>query len=312
VYCRKCGIQIPDDSLFCTACGTKVENIIVNRVETGNSASQQPLNPLVENMPRTANNESPSSWMPENNQQFFNDKVQALIHLIKQKTAWIGHKLKVLYYNKIHPTIKTITQSKRKTMLALLLLTVLIAVICVGCTAMIKAQYCEYSYRDCSNKKWGDSQYCLSHICNYSGCENGKSYDGDYCYQHTCSELFCTEKIYDDSEYCLTHAFPELLSSSNSESAEYVLTFSDITIEHGYSYTTCTGKIKNNGKSTYEFVEVKGAFKNSYGTVLDTDWTYAVGSEGLAPGESSTFSMSVPIDRTIRSCTVTLKDYDKK
>ena len=40
--------------------------------------------------------------------------------------------------------------------------------------------------------------------------------------------------------------------------------------------------------------------------VVDTDWTYAVGAEGLAPGESSTFRMSVDRDYSIRDCSVTL------
>ena len=86
--------------------------------------------------------------------------------------------------------------------------------------------------------------------------------------------------------------------------------FSDIKIEHNSSYTVCTGKVTNNGKKTYTFVEVKGAFKNSSGTVLDTDWTYAVGSEGLAPGESASFRLSVDKDRSISKCSVTLLDYD--
>ena len=34
---------------------------------------------------------------------------------------------------------------------------------------------------------------------------------------------------------------------------------------------------------------VNGKFKNSSGTILDTDWTYAVGSEGLEPGEFLNF-----------------------
>ena len=63
---------------------------------------------------------------------------------------------------------------------------------------------------------------------------------------------------------------------------------------------------KNTGKKTYKFVKVKGAFKDSSGNVIDTEWTYAVGSEGLAPGESSVFRMSVPKNSKITSCSVTV------
>ena len=44
--------------------------------------------------------------------------------------------------------------------------------------------------------------------------------------------------------------------------------------------------------------------------MVDTDWTYVVGSEGLAPGETKSYHLSVPKDYTIRSCTVSILDYD--
>ena len=66
----------------------------------------------------------------------------------------------------------------------------------------------------------------------------------------------------------------------------------------------------NDGAATYEFVTVKGSFVDKDGKVCNTDSTYAVGGEGLAPGESTTFRMSVPKDRDIKSCNVTIVDYD--
>ena len=78
------------------------------------------------------------------------------------------------------------------------------------------------------------------------------------------------------------------------------------------AYTICTATITNNGKKTYTFIEVKGKFKNSSGTILDTDWTYAVGSEGLAPGESASFRLSVDKDSNITKCDLEFLDYDKE
>lgn len=94
------------------------------------------------------------------------------------------------------------------------------------------------------------------------------------------------------------------------ERGENVLKVSYANIEHNSNYTVCTGSLKNNGKKTYRFIQVKGAFKDSSGNVLDTDSTYVVGSEGLSPGESSTFRLSVPKNSKIESCTVTVYDYD--
>lgn len=100
-------------------------------------------------------------------------------------------------------------------------------------------------------------------------------------------------------------------SSSKSTQYESVYTALSITghISRGSNYTYYEGKITNNGSKTYRYVEVKGSFKNSSGTVVDTDWTYAVGSEGLSPGESKTFQLSVPKDSSISTCSVSILDY---
>lgn len=107
------------------------------------------------------------------------------------------------------------------------------------------------------------------------------------------------------------------LSKSNSTIPNY-------SYENGYSvlqitvdrvtsnagYTICTGSVKNTGNKTYKFIEVKGSFQDASGNVIDTDWTYAAGSEGLAPDESTTFRLSVLKNSKIVSCSVRLLDFD--
>ena len=61
---------------------------------------------------------------------------------------------------------------------------------------------------------------------------------------------------------------------------------------------------------TNKFVTLKGSFKDARGNVVDTDWTYGVGAAGLAPGESTTFRLSVPKNYDIVSCSVSIMDYD--
>lgn len=97
-------------------------------------------------------------------------------------------------------------------------------------------------------------------------------------------------------------------SSSSSESMYTAIKISNLKFESNSSYEVCTGSVTNNGKRTYSYVKVKGAFKDSSGKVVDTDWTYAVGSEGLSPGESKTFRLSVPRNSAISSINVTLMD----
>lgn len=95
-------------------------------------------------------------------------------------------------------------------------------------------------------------------------------------------------------------------SDASSETERSALSVSDVKVSSNSSYTICTGTVTNNGSNSYSYVEVKGSFKDSSGTTVDTDWTYAVGSEGLSPGESSTFRMSVPKNSEIESCSVSI------
>lgn len=74
--------------------------------------------------------------------------------------------------------------------------------------------------------------------------------------------------------------------------------------------TSATGKLANTGKSSVSFVKVKGQFKNSSGSIIDTDWTYAVGAEGLSPGESTRFEIMVDKDRSIKECSCSILDYE--
>lgn len=99
-------------------------------------------------------------------------------------------------------------------------------------------------------------------------------------------------------------------SSYKAEDGRSVLKIENIQVTSNGSYDICTGSVKNTGTRTYTFVEVKGAFKDEAGNVVDTDWTYAVGSEGIAPNESSTFRLSVDKKKEIKSCSVSLLDYE--
>ena len=50
--------------------------------------------------------------------------------------------------------------------------------------------------------------------------------------------------------------------------------------------------IKNEGKHTYKFEKLRIAWYDG-DEVIDTDWTYGIGAEGLQPGESTTASFSI-------------------
>lgn len=142
--------------------------------------------------------------------------------------------------------------------------------------------------KSCNNKKAPGSDYCYNHKCDVSGCRKERLTYSNYCYEH--------HLIYDEKE------------SESSGPYSWEMNISDITVYSAYSFTYAEGTLTNNSDSTVTFVKLKGAFKNRYGSVIDTDWTYAVGSEGLGPGESCKWKMSVSKDLNIKECEVTILD----
>lgn len=73
-------------------------------------------------------------------------------------------------------------------------------------------------------------------------------------------------------------------------------------------YEVCTGTITNNGDRSYTYVKVKACFNSASGTNIDTDWTYAVDGEGLAPGESRSYTIEVPKNSRIYTVSVSITD----
>ena len=74
-----------------------------------------------------------------------------------------------------------------------------------------------------------------------------------------------------------------------------------------YVYCTVTNISARYVATKYRFVKVKAQFKNSYGKIVDTDWTYAVDSTWLDPGESKTFYFMVQ-NTDIESATLSFVD----
>lgn len=51
------------------------------------------------------------------------------------------------------------------------------------------------------------------------------------------------------------------------------------------------GRLYNGGTTPVSFVKVQAEFLDESGAVIDKDWTYAVSSDQLNPGESKSFNM---------------------
>ena len=81
-------------------------------------------------------------------------------------------------------------------------------------------------------------------------------------------------------------------------------------LEKGTYYYKCNGtvSVRYSSQNKYRYIKVKASFLDYSGRVVDTDWTYAVGSEWLEPGESSKFYASVEKDYSIASCKLSFMD----
>lgn len=85
-------------------------------------------------------------------------------------------------------------------------------------------------------------------------------------------------------------------SYGREESIEFdgwiYLRLSDIEIENnGHTSKVAEGRITNNGEYGYEFVKITVDFLDEDGKTIESEWTYAVGGEGLEPGESKSWSV---------------------
>ena len=74
-----------------------------------------------------------------------------------------------------------------------------------------------------------------------------------------------------------------------------------------YVYCTVTNVSSKYVATRYRYVKVKAQFKNYSGSIVDTDWTYAVDSTWLEPGESKTFYYMVK-NTNIKSVTLSFVD----
>lgn len=71
------------------------------------------------------------------------------------------------------------------------------------------------------------------------------------------------------------------------------MNISNVEVEHKGSYAYVSGTITNNGTYQIKYVKVRAACKDYSGSTIDTDWTYAVDSSWLNPGESKRFEMMI-------------------
>lgn len=245
MFCKYCGAEISEDSIYCPVCGKNIVRRAVPESERDHLAEKKKdMGP--------GNHDRPDDKNPENNKVV----LKPLKKTPDRKKLYIGAA-------------------------AVIAGVVLIAVI-----AMVSGR-CRAS--GCRNRKAPGSDYCYNHKCDVNGCRKERMPYSNYCYEH--------HLLYDEDE-----------NEVSGGAYSWELNISDVLVYSEYNYTYAEGSLTNNSDSTVKFIKLKGAFKNSSGTVIDTDWTYAVGGEGLGPGESCKWKMHVTKDVNIKECDVSVME----
>ena len=96
---------------------------------------------------------------------------------------------------------------------------------------------------------------------------------------------------------------------SVESSAWLYLSLSDIEIKNnGDTSKVAEGRITNNGEYGYKFVKITVDFLDEDGKTIESEWTYAVGGEGLEPGESKSWSVHTEYNTDIVKARASVDD----
>ena len=96
-------------------------------------------------------------------------------------------------------------------------------------------------------------------------------------------------------------------NSTSTYSEPLILEETSCEKDNGYIYAK--GYVKNNSNQTLSFIKVQANFNDVSGNVVDTNYTYAVGSEGLAPNSRKSYDIMAPDQSNITNCKYNIVDY---
>lgn len=289
MFCKNCGTQLPDDSKFCSNCGYKTEdansNESIESIEIDNSQVETEIDTT--NLSST--NRLEEEYNKISDKLFLGGFVSAAFGTI----LFVGIILvsligwgEVYLYGGYDFTSVLTTISLIFMLLGFVVLSIVSIInlklksinrltkkVFINLTIVLLVLCVAFS-------TWGVIDYANEQ-------DSGSSYgDGSY-----------------------SGSYNDYYSSGTNKSIGLSLKVDNIKTSGSYTYVYCTvTNVSSKYVATrYRYVKVKAVFKNYSGSIVDTDWTYAVDSTWLEPGESKTFYYMVK-NTNIKSATLSFVD----
>ena len=289
MFCKNCGTQLSDDSKFCSNCGYKTEyansNESIESIEIDNSQ--------VETESDTTNLSSTNRLKEVNNKisdkLFLGGFVSAAFGTILFVgiifVSLIGWGEVYLYGGYDFTSVLT----------TISLIFMLLGFVVLSIVSIINLKL--KSIKKLTKKVFISFTIVLLVLCvafstwgfiDYANEQDGGSSYGDGSYNGSYNDNY---------------------SSGIDKRIGLSLKVDSIKTSGSYTYVYCTVKnVSSKYVATkYRYVKVKAQFKNYSGSIVDTDWTYAVDSTWLEPGESKTFYYMVK-NTNIKSATLSFVD----
>lgn len=220
MFCRKCGNEIPDDSVFGLKCGTKVE-IVENKIqedvieEIAVTEESDTYTDNETNLPNEEKTETPNPLMHKKTVYSIFGIVAVILTIIIAVAVSENAK---------KCTLDSCDNPKQEG-----------------------SEYCsEHTCKadGCTNSKSKYDKYCYTHeqelCCAVEECNSDKIEGGEYCYFHTCEKSGCYEKKFYDTDYCYDHQVDMRKQLTNS-SFHFSLNSAG-GIEFDFSAKNSTGK----------------------------------------------------------------------